>query len=494
MPTVSRAQQAGKETDLVLNEIGPFRYLIPRGTRPGMRTDGLIFASPAMLDSIRSDHAGEQVANVAALPGIVGRSLAMPDIHWGYGFPIGGVAAMDADEGVVSPGGVGYDINCGVRLIRTNLSESDVRPRMKELVRALSDGVPAGVGGHGTLNTRGSMDEVMSGGAEWAVEEGFGWTQDLPSLEEGGRMEDADPSKVSERARRRGSKQVGSLGSGNHFLEVQAVDAIEDKEAASACGLTSEGQVAIMLHTGSRGLGHQVCSDHLEVLDGAAGKWDIPLPDRQLASAPLKSREADDYLGAMFAAANFAWANRQVITDQTRKAFASVIGRSAEEMDMHVVYDVCHNMAKLEEHDVDGKRRRLLVHRKGATRAFGPGRPEVPSKYRDHGQPVLVPGSMATGSWLLTANEAAMSESWGSSCHGAGRRLSRSAAKKQFPHEDVIRDMDRQGIVIRATTKTGVTEEAPGAYKDVDDVVAVVDAVGIARKTVRLKPLGVVKG
>lgn len=482
------------QTELTFEPAGTHRWRIPTTYKEGMKTEGLVFASEAMLESIREDRAADQVANVATLPGLVGKSMAMPDIHLGYGFPIGGVAAFDADDGVVSPGGVGYDINCGVRLIRTDLTVDEVTPNMKSLVKALFEAVPSGVGGGGALDTRGQMDEVLGAGAEWAVEEGFGWEDDVAHLEEGGRMDDADPAKVSERARKRGSKQVGSLGSGNHFLEIQAVGEIADAEAAKACGFTEKDQVAVMLHTGSRGLGHQVCTDYLERLDSAAGKWNIPLADRQLSCAPLTSREADDYLAAMFAGANFAWANRQVITHQMRRAFAGVLGRDAEEMGMHVVYDVCHNMAKREEHEVDGKRRRLVVHRKGATRAFGPGHPQVPSAYQDVGQPVLVPGSMATGSWLLVGTQGGMKESWGSSCHGAGRRLSRTAAKKEFGHAEIVQDMGRKGIVIESQTKSGVTEEAPGAYKDVDQVVDVVHEVGIARKAVRLRPLGVIKG
>jgi tRNA-splicing ligase RtcB (3'-phosphate/5'-hydroxy nucleic acid ligase) len=489
-PRASRTQPASPP----LVPDGPNRYRIPRSWRSDMRTDGLIFASPGMLEAISADRAALQVANVATLPGIVGQSLAMPDIHWGYGFPIGGVAAMDEHEGVVSPGGVGYDINCGVRLIRTNLSEREVKPKIKALVDALFASVPAGVGGKGRLSGRGAMDEVLAGGASWAIEQGYGWSKDPQTLEEGGRMQAALPEHVSEKARKRGQDQVGSLGAGNHFLEVQAIDRIEDEASAKATGLQDEGQVAIMLHTGSRGLGHQVCSDHLEALDAAQARWRFELVDRQLACAPLTSHEAHAYIGAMFAAANYAWANRQVITHHTRLAFERVFQQSAEDMDMHVVYDVSHNMAKWEEHQVEGRRKRLLIHRKGATRAFGPGHPDVPARYRELGQPVLVPGDMAHGSWMLMGTQGSMQQSWGSSCHGAGRRLSRAAANKSFQHEAVLKDLAARGVSIRSHTREGVTEEAPGAYKDVDDVVGVVHDVGIAKKAVRLRPLAVVKG
>jgi tRNA-splicing ligase RtcB (3'-phosphate/5'-hydroxy nucleic acid ligase) len=488
-PTLAATSAGG----VPLRPAGRHRWTIPTSFRAGMRTEGLVFASETMLESIRSDRSAEQVANVATLPGIVGRSMAMPDIHWGYGFPIGGVAAMDADEGVVSPGGIGFDINCGVRVIRTSLRAQEVRAKIQELVSTLFRLVPSGVGGKGAAGTK-RVDDVMRAGAAWAVEMGHGWASDLDRLEEGGRMAGARPEAVSDRARKRGGPQLGSLGSGNHFLEVQAVDRVEDAAAAKAFGVDERGQVVVMLHTGSRGLGHQVCSDFLETFARHLPKWGIELPDRQLACAPMSSGAAEDYLGAMMAAANFAWANRQIITAQTRRAFEAVFGRSAEDLGMEVVYDVSHNMAKLEEHPVEGRRRRLVVHRKGATRAFGPGRPEVPVRYRDVGQPVLVPGSMGTASWILAGTDAAMTESWGSCCHGAGRRLSRTASTAQFSYQAIQAELREQGVHLHALTRAGVTEEAPGAYKDVDAVVDVVHEAGLGRKVVRLRPLGVVKG
>jgi tRNA-splicing ligase RtcB (3'-phosphate/5'-hydroxy nucleic acid ligase) len=476
-----------------LEAAGRHRWTIPRSHKPGMRVEGLLYASEAMLASIKMDKSAEQVANVATLPGIVGRSLAMPDIHWGYGFPIGGVAAMDAEAGVVSPGGIGFDINCGVRVLRTDLTEAEVRPKMKALVDELFRHVPSGVGGKGAAATS-RVHDVLTEGARWAIDNGYGWTHDLERLEEGGRMKGALPDHVSPRARERGGPQLGSLGSGNHFLEVQAVDRIEDDRTARAFGFTRPGQVCIMLHTGSRGLGHQVCTDHLETFARHLSGWGFELPDRQLACAPMRSNQAEAYLGAMMAAANFAWANRQIITHQTRLAFTKVLGRSPEELGLDVVYDVSHNMAKLEEHPVEGRRRRLVVHRKGATRAFGPGRTDVPARYRDHGQPVLVPGSMGTASWVLAGTSQAMDESWGSCCHGAGRRLSRSASTRTYSYNDVTRSMRESGIYLHSLTRAGVTEEAPGAYKDVDAVVDVAHEAGLGRKVVRLRPLGVVKG
>jgi len=476
-----------------LEAAGRHRWAIPTTYKPGMRVPGLLFASETMLGAIRLDKSAEQVANVATLPGIVGHSMAMPDIHWGYGFPIGGVAAMDADEGVVSPGGIGFDINCGVRVIRTDLTEGEVRGKMKALVETLFRHVPSGVGGKGAAATS-KVHEVLSEGAHWAIRNGYGWDRDLERLEEGGRMTGAQPDHVSPRARERGGPQLGSLGSGNHFLEVQAVDRIEHPAAAKAFGLTKAGQVCVMLHTGSRGLGHQVCTDHLETFARHLSGWGIALPDRQLACAPTRSTQAQAYLGAMMAAANFAWANRQVITHQTRLAFEKVFGRGAEELGLDVVYDVSHNMAKVEDHRFEGKRRRLVVHRKGATRAFGPEHPDVPDRYRAVGQPVLVPGSMGTASWILAGTTQAMSESWGSCCHGAGRRLSRSASTAQFSYNDITRSMREAGIHLHSLTRAGVTEEAPGAYKDVDAVVDVVHEAGLGGKVARLRPLGVVKG
>lgn len=477
-----------------LVEEAPFRYVIPRSYKPEMQAEGLIFSSPKLIEGVRKDNAADQVANVATLPGLVGRSMAMPDIHWGYGFPIGGVAAFDAESGVVSPGGIGFDINCGVRLLRTDLTVKDVKPKLKDLIDALFDHVPTGVGGKGALSAKSRIDELLAGGAPWAIREGYGWEGDAERLEEGGAMKGARPEAVSDKAKSRGGPQVGSLGSGNHFLEVQAVEQLFDAAAAKAFGFTEPGQVVVMMHTGSRGLGHQVCTDFVQDFVNHEREWKIPLIDRQLAAAPMRSRQASDYLGAMMASANFAWGNRQLLTHQARLAFQKVFGQPAETMGLRIVYDVCHNMAKLEEHEVEGRRRKLIVHRKGATRSFGPGRVEVPIPYRDHGQPVLVPGDMGTASWVLAGTPASMTTSWGSCCHGAGRQLSRHAANRAFEHKAVLTDLWNKGIQVRALTRVGVTEEAPGAYKNVDEVVEVCHQTGLGRKVVRLRPLGVIKG
>lgn len=485
-------EEAAADAIRLEREDGP-RWRVPTTAVPGMRVEGRIYADDAMLEAIRGDRSALQVANVATLPGIVGRSFAMPDIHWGYGFPIGGVAAMDADEGVVSPGGIGFDINCGVRVVRSNLSIDDVKPRLRNLVDELFRMVPSGVGGKGAVTGQ-NVDAVMAGGARWAVENGYGWEQDLGVLEEGGCMAGALPDAVSKRARQRGRPQLGSLGSGNHFLEIQAIDRVDDPQSAKAFGVDEPDQVCIMLHTGSRGLGHQVCTDYLDSFGDNVNAWGIALPDPQLACAPMRSDAAQKYLGAMTAAANFAWANRQVITHQTRRAFSRVFGSDAEDLGLEVVYDVCHNMAKIEEHRVEGKRRRLVVHRKGATRSFGPSRAEVPSRYRHVGQPVLVPGSMGTASWILAGTDESLSEAWGSCCHGAGRRMSRAASKRAHPYDGVQAALRSKGIYLHSLTRSGVTEEAPEAYKDVDRVVDVAHVAELGRRVTRLRPLGVIKG
>jgi tRNA-splicing ligase RtcB (3'-phosphate/5'-hydroxy nucleic acid ligase) len=477
-----------------LTEEAPFRFVIPRSYKDAMRTEGLIFSSPTLIEGVKKDNAADQVANVATLPGIVGRSMAMPDIHWGYGFPIGGVAAFDAEEGIVSPGGIGFDINCGVRLLRTDMTVKDVKPKLKALIDQLFDYVPTGVGGKGALSAKNQIDNLLTEGAKWAIEQGFGWDGDPERLEEGGCMKGAKPFAVSDKAKQRGAPQAGSLGSGNHFLEVQAVDRVYDEPAAQAFGITGKDQVVVMMHTGSRGLGHQVCTDFVADFDVHEREWGIPLIDRQLAAAPLRSKQAQDYLGAMMAAANFAWGNRQIITHQTREAFSKVFGQDAERLGMQIVYDVCHNMAKLEEHQFEGRRRKLLVHRKGATRSFGPGRPELRGAFQEHGQPVLVPGDMGTASWVLAGTPQALEASWGSCCHGAGRQLSRSGANKAFKHNEVMTSLWEKGIHVRALTRMGVTEEAPGAYKNVDEVVEVCHRAGLGKKVARLRPLGVIKG
>jgi tRNA-splicing ligase RtcB len=460
-----------------------------------MRVPGMIFADSRMFQQIIQDNSPDQVANVATLPGIVGHSFAMPDIHHGYGFAIGGVAAFDSDEGVISPGGVGYDINCGVRLIRSNLEHDDVRGHMHALVDAMFGNVPSGVGSSGKIKlSPGQVDQVLARGARWAVENGYGWAADLETTEESGSIEGADPDLVSDRAKKRGAPQLGSLGAGNHFLEIQAVDEIFDPEAAAVFGIDHKGQVAIMIHTGSRGCGHQICTDYLDTMRQANRKYNIPLVDKELSCAPASSREAQEYFAAMKCGANFAWANRQMITHWVRESFEQVLGRKADDLGLNLVYDIAHNMAKLEKHEYEGRTRRLYVHRKGATRAFGPGHEAVPPKYREIGQPVLIPGDMGSASYLLVGTQQAMKETFGSTCHGAGRRMSRHAAIKRFPANQVRAKMAEAGIYLRSASRRGVSEEAPGVYKDVNDVVNIAHNSGIARKVVRLRPLGVVKG
>ena len=469
-------------------------YELPREGK--MKVPGRIYSSEALLSHPGMSSAIEQVANVAELPGIVDASMAMPDIHWGYGFPIGGVAAFRSDStkgeiGVVSPGGVGFDINCGVRLLRTNLLEEDIRGKQKEIIDELYKQVPAGLGSKGkiALSDR-ELDSVLSVGATWAEENGYLWKKDLEVLEENGCIDDALPEHVSEYARKRGRKQVGSLGSGNHFLEVQKVEEIFDEEAAKAFGLF-EGQAVVMTHTGSRGCGHQVCQDHLDCVLSASKREGIDLPDKQLASAPLYTKEAQEYLGAMSAAANFAWTNRSLISHATRKAFSNIFGGDGESLGMDTVYDVSHNIAKMEVHLGE----ELCVHRKGATRAFGPDSPDIPQKYRNFGQPVIVPGDMGTASYVLSGTSGAMANTFGSTCHGAGRAMGRKAALKKYGSTDLIKDLwEKEGIYVKARSPRVASEEAPGAYKDISEVVDVCHATGIANKVARLKPLGVVKG
>ncbi len=447
------------------------------------------------MTKILTDNSPQQVANVACLPGIVKASLAMPDIHYGYGFPIGGVAAMDMDSGVVSPGGVGYDINCGVRLIRTDLNLEDVQPRLNDLITAMYEFVPAGVGSKGAIRlSNAELDKVMVEGASWAVTHGYGTPEDLEAIEEGGRLTGADPTGLSPEARKRAESQLGTLGAGNHFLEAQVVEEIRDAATARAMGIFEEGQITVMIHTGSRGFGYQVCDDSLVVMQRAVNKYGINLPDRQLACAPLDSPEARMYLAHMACAANYAWANRQVIAHRVREAFESTFKLGAAKLGLQTVYDVAHNIAKIEEHTVDGRPRRVCVHRKGATRAFAPGRPELPESYRGIGQPVIVPGDMGRASFLLVGTQQAMEETFGSACHGAGRELSRSAALRKSSSGQVYERLRAQGIVVMATGKKTLAEEAPDAYKDVSDVVEVCDGAGIARIVCKMRPLGVVKG
>ena len=480
---------------VALNRIDPYRWRIPRGCKPGMQADGIIYASAEMIEAIRQDSSLEQVANVACLPGIVGPSLAMPDIHYGYGFPIGGVAATDAESGVVSPGGVGYDINCGVRLLRTNLTRKEVEPRVQDIVNQLFRDVPSGVGGKGRVRVgQRDLDRALSRGARWAVEQGMGWAEDLERIETGGGIEGADPDALSPRARERGLPQLGTLGSGNHFLEVQAVAEIHDPETAAALGLTEVGQVTVMIHTGSRGLGYQVCDDALAVMQKAVQKYRISLPDRQLACAPVTSPEGRQYLAAMAAAANYAWANRQCITHWTRETCERVFGRAARDLGLEIIYDVAHNVAKLEEHRVDGEVRRLCVHRKGATRAFGPGHPQLSALHQRTGQPVIVPGDMGTASYLLVGTQRAMEETWGSTCHGAGRTLSRQAAIRSARGRNIAQELAEKGIYARAASREGLAEEMPEAYKDVHQVVRVCHGAGISKLVAMMVPLGVMKG
>jgi tRNA-splicing ligase RtcB len=471
-----------------------FTFEIPIGEAPGMRVPGILYSSAALLSGVDGDPSLQQLANVATLPGIVRAAYAMPDIHFGYGFPVGGVAAFDLRDGVVSPGGIGYDINCGVRLLRTNLTVEEVRPKLKELIDALYREVPTGVGSKGGLAlSPGQVEEVLAGGAEWAVGHGHGRAEDLDVQEENGRHAGAVPSKVSDVARKRGLRQLGTLGSGNHFLEVQAVDTVSEPGFAKALGLTP-GQVTVMLHTGSRGLGHQVATDYIGRMDARLQQEGTVLVDRQLSCAPISSEDGQSYLGAMASGANFAWANRQLITASVRRAFRNVFGRPDEAMDLGVVYDIAHNIAKQEVHRTNGGDHPVLVHRKGATRAFAAGREEVPAAYRPFGQPVLIPGDMGTASYVLVGLPSAMERSFGSSCHGAGRRLSRHAAVRQFRYDEVTRTLSSQGIIVRAASREGVTEEAPGAYKNVDEVVKVAEGAGLTRRVARLIPLGVVKG
>jgi tRNA-splicing ligase RtcB len=483
------------EPKVPLKQIDEWRWELPRSYKPGMRVPGLIFADMKILPAIKADQAIEQVANVAHLPGIVRYSLAMPDIHWGYGFPIGGVAATDPDEGgVVSPGGIGFDINCGVRLLRTSLREADVRPRLKGLVAALFAEVPCGVGESGEIRLSAHEErKVVVRGARWAVEQGYGTAADLECTEAGGVLADADPDAVSERAYERGRTQLGTLGSGNHFLEVQVVDTVFDAAAARAFDL-EEGRVTVMIHSGSRGFGYQVCDDSLEMTRRALTKYKITVPDIQLSCAPVRSDEGRRYLGAMRAAANYAWTNRQCLTAVARRVFEKFFGRGPADLGMDLIYDVAHNIAKFERHEVDGKMKTLCVHRKGATRAFAPGEPELPALYRELGQPVIIPGDMGRNSYLALGTRRAMQETFGTTCHGAGRAMSRHAAAKAARGRSIEADLEKQGIIVMARSSRGAAEEQPAAYKDINDVVNVVDRAGLARKVLRMRPIGVIKG
>jgi tRNA-splicing ligase RtcB len=469
---------------------------IPPTEKAGMRVPARIYASEALLGGMDAG-VFEQVTNVACLPGIVGAALCMPDGHWGYGFPIGGVAAFGAEDGVISPGGIGFDINCGMRVLRTTLTEAEVRPRLHELVDALFAAVPTGVGARGFVRLDdASFGDVMREGAGWCVRHGYGWPEDLEATEGGGCLPGADPAHVSARALARGREQLGTLGSGNHYLEIQVVPpgGVHDAAVARALGIEGPGQVLVMLHCGSRGFGHQVGTDYLRLFDGAMRAYGIVVNDRELACAPFRSPEGQAYFAAMTAAANTAFANRQVITHRVREVMSRVFARDPRELGLSLIYDVCHNTAKLERHVVEGVARDLVVHRKGATRSFGPGAPDVPAAYRHLGQPVIIGGSMETGSALLIGTTHAMRETFGSTAHGAGRTMSRAQAKKRVWGESLMQDMERRGIVIRAASKSGVAEEAGFAYKDLAAVVDVLHRLDISRKVVSLTPMGNIKG
>ena len=479
-------------SDILLEKMDDNRWLIPR--KGSMRVPGLIYANDRIRDLLKNDESTKQVANVASLPGIVNYSLAMPDIHWGYGFPIGGVAAFDLEEGIVSPGGVGYDINCGCRLIATGLSLPDIQDKITSLTTALYQGVPSGVGSTGRVKLSGrDQKKVLEEGSKWAVQAGFGSFQDLETTEDGGAMTGADPEQVSSRALERGKQQLGTLGSGNHFLEIEVVQEIFDEIAAQAFGLC-KGQIVIMIHSGSRGLGYQICDDYLALMVKHAQETGINLPDRQLACAYLNSQRGRNYLAAMACGANYAWANRQILMHLTKEIMEKTLHLAPRELNMRLVYDVCHNIAKIEDFSIEGKMRKLCVHRKGATRAYPAGHDAVPARYRSVGQPVLIPGDMGTGSFVLVGQEKAMAETFGSACHGAGRVMSRSQAVKASRGRSIGLEMADRGVIVMAGSKGTLGEEIPEAYKNLDDVVQVVHEAGIAKKVAKLKSLACIKG
>lgn len=481
-------------SSLIPKKIGNMTYKIEKDEALGMKVPIIIYADDQLLEKMMNDRTIKQAVNVSTIPGILKNVVVLPDGHEGYGFPVGGVAAMDAEEGMISPGGVGYDINCGVRLLRTNLKEQDVRPKLKELVNDLFNSIPSGVGSKGAIRLSNSqLDEVLVKGVQWAVDNGYGTKDDAEVCEENGHMDKADPNKVSDRARKRGAPQLGSLGSGNHFLEIQKVAEIHDEEAAKRMGI-EQGQVTILTHCGSRGFGHQICSDYLRISEQALKKYNISLPDRELACVPNSSEEGESYRKAMFAALNFAWCNRQMITHWTRKSFERVFKQSEADLEMNLVYDVSHNIAKVEKHTIDGKQKSVVVHRKGATRAFPANKEEVPKKYRDLGQPVFIPGSMGTGSWILLGQPNSMNLTFGSTAHGAGRTMSRTKARQNYTESQVKKFLSDKGIEVKALTRDGIVEETPQAYKDVDLIVNVSHELGIATKVAKLVPIGVIKG
>jgi len=478
-----------------LERIDNYTWRIPK-YKPGMRVSGLVFADRNLLEKMQTDRTLEQCANVAHLPGIYKHSITLPDGHEGYGFPIGGVAATDYDEGVISPGGVGYDINCGVRLLTTNLSEQDPRPKLAQLTNTIFENVPCGLGSRrkDLKVTAHDLDRLVAEGVQWVIDQGLGWSDDAEHCEERGCMKNANPDKVSTTAKNRGLTQIGTLGSGNHFLEIQKVDKIYDTKTAKIFGIESEGQVTVMIHCGSRGFGHQICSDYLRIMERAVHRYKIVLPDRELACAPGNSNEAEDYYQAMACAVNYAFSNRQAIMHWVRQSFQQVFKEDPERFGLKLVYDVAHNIAKIEKHNVNGEPKKVWVHRKGATRAFPPGHSEIPRDYSSAGQPVLIPGSMGTSSWLLVGTEKAMQISFGSTAHGAGRMMSRAAAKRRFWGGDMKKALEQRGIHVRAASSVVLAEEADPAYKNVDIVAEVSDKVGIATKVARFVPMAVVKG
>ena len=481
--------------EIPLEKIDEYRWRIPQDYMAGMRVDGIVYANEEVLQQAKSDEALQQVANVAHLPGIVKHSLAMPDLHWGYGFAIGGVAATDADaDGVVSPGGIGYDLNCGVRLVRTNLTVNQLAGKTKDLVGKLFENIPCGVGSSGKIRLSIQEEkEMLEKGVRWAIEREYGFPEDAQFTEANGFLSLANANAPSKRALERGKNQLGTLGSGNHFLEVQVVDRVLYREAAEVMGLT-EGQICVMIHTGSRGFGYQVCDEHVKTWVQVAKKYGIDLPDRQLAAAPINSKEGQDYIIAMSCGANYAWNNRQCIMHWVRRTFMDFFETTKDELGLELVYDVAHNIGKFEKHLVDGVERELFIHRKGATRALPAGHPEIPDKYQKIGQPVLIPGSMGTASYVLVGSPSAMEQTWGTTCHGAGRMMSRRRAIQLTKGRTIDQDLEKRGIFVRAEGRRTLHEEVPEAYKDVDEVVKVVDAAGLSRRVARLRPIGVVKG
>jgi tRNA-splicing ligase RtcB len=478
----------------IVNE-GEFKYVIRKDESKGMNVPVTIYADQNLVSKMALDRTIDQAANVATLTGVKKHVVVLPDGHEGYGFPVGGVAGMDLEEGVISPGGVGYDINCGVRLIRTNLREKEIRPKLKDLVNELFNAIPSGVGSSSSKKlTRSELDELLVEGVRWTVHKGYGWNSDIDVCEENGCMKGADPLHVSELARKRGGLQLGTLGSGNHFLEIQKVDKIFDEGAAKAMGI-EESQVTVLIHCGSRGFGHQVCSDYLKICEKQIRNSGIKIVDRELACVPNNSDEGENYRKAMYSALNFAWSNRQMITHWTRKTFEKILGLTEDGAEMKLVYDVSHNIAKVERHSIDGEgTRELVIHRKGATRAFPAGDSHIPDRYREIGQPVFIPGSMGTASWILLGNSKSLELSFGSTAHGAGRTMSRSAARRNYTANSVRKNLESKGIYIKALSREGMVEETPEAYKDVDSVVEVSHSLGIATKVARLVPIGVIKG